>query len=425
MRHPFLRGWRKDESANVAVMFVIVAVPLLMAVGAAIDSSRIVSAERHMQAALDAATLAGARALEDELMTAGDIKPIVEDVFFANLETSFADLACEAPQITVDKTNDLVSVDANCAFDAVFGTSLARTGTLSVGAGASAKTDLAEIELILALDLSKSMIGPREVAQRESAHALVAHMMSLESRKIRIGIAPFGYSINAGIYGEWAKGFSTLIDDTKAGMTKSCVTERRDDLEITDTLPMPGAWLGNLTERCPDVAIRPLTNVWADLTSTINDMSAHPDALTAGHLGVVWAWYMLSPSWNSVWPDGSDAGAYDDARVEKVLVLVTDGTFQVGYGKLFGHPGFRAEYGAYHWPGPNAVELCEEMHDDGITIYSIGLDIPGPTSGSNPRQNLVDCASSDDHFYEIESESELIGVFEEIASSVTGPIIIG
>ena len=49
----------------------------------------------------------------------------------------------------------------------------------------------------------------------------------------------------------------------------------------------------------PLPAVIPLTSDKSALLATINGYT--PAGSTAGHLGTAWAWYMLAPSWNSIW----------------------------------------------------------------------------------------------------------------------------
>ena len=51
----------QDERGNIAIIFALVLMPLLAGVGAAMDYSKAADVRAHLQAALDAAVLAGAK----------------------------------------------------------------------------------------------------------------------------------------------------------------------------------------------------------------------------------------------------------------------------------------------------------------------------------------------------------------------------
>ena len=50
-----LNKWRRDKSGNVAMIFALALIPLMIIVGAAVDLSRQVNVDRQLQAAIDAA----------------------------------------------------------------------------------------------------------------------------------------------------------------------------------------------------------------------------------------------------------------------------------------------------------------------------------------------------------------------------------
>ena len=56
--------FRDDTSGNVAVIFALVGVVLMLAIGAAVDVGRWLHARDQTMAAIDAAVLAGGRALQ-------------------------------------------------------------------------------------------------------------------------------------------------------------------------------------------------------------------------------------------------------------------------------------------------------------------------------------------------------------------------
>jgi Flp pilus assembly protein TadG len=59
-----LPSWRLDQSGNVAIVFALMAVVLMLAVGVAVDIGRWLHARDQTVGAVDAAVLAGARWLQ-------------------------------------------------------------------------------------------------------------------------------------------------------------------------------------------------------------------------------------------------------------------------------------------------------------------------------------------------------------------------
>ena len=63
--------WRSDRSGNVAITFAMMAVVLMLAVGAAVDIGRWLHARDQTVSAVDAALLAGGRYLQTNSTDAG------------------------------------------------------------------------------------------------------------------------------------------------------------------------------------------------------------------------------------------------------------------------------------------------------------------------------------------------------------------
>ena len=122
---------------------------------------------------------------------------------------------------------------------------------------------------------------------------------------------------------------------------------------------------------------------------------------TAGHLGVAWAWYLLSPNWSGVWPASSAPRAYDESNALKVVILMSDGVFN------------EEQYRPQGTSSEQAIRLCDEMRSRGIEIYSVAFQ--APPAG---QQTLKACAGDDGRYFEASSNAELIAAYEDIADSL-------
>ena len=79
-----LRKFAASEGGNIAVIFAVSCIPLLAAMGVAVDYSRASRATTSMQDALDAASLALSRQSNLNTMTQSQIQTFVADYFKAN-----------------------------------------------------------------------------------------------------------------------------------------------------------------------------------------------------------------------------------------------------------------------------------------------------------------------------------------------------
>src|SRR5690606_35997231 len=93
-----------------------------------------------------------------------------------------------------------------------------------------------------------------------------------------------------------------------------CVSERTGTAAFTDAAPtgnnrIPRVYqTGRYTACVPSAPIVPMTSDKEALKTVIDGFVA--SGMTAGHLGTAWAWYLLSPNWADVLPDGSKPRPY-------------------------------------------------------------------------------------------------------------------
>jgi hypothetical protein len=155
----------------------------------------------------------------------------------------------------------------------------------------------------------------------------------------------------------------------------------------------------------------PLTNERNTVSSFFTNATV--GGATPGHLGTAWAWYMLSPSWSSVFTTGVPA-AYDDSTTKKYAILMTDG-----------------EYNVYYANGTSAMnqalELCTNMKTKGVTVFTVGFGMgqnvtanATGTASQRAKYVLEQCATdSGHHFFPYNGEA-LRTAFQTIGSTITG-----
>ncbi len=196
----------------------------------------------------------------------------------------------------------------------------------------------------------------------------------------------------------------------------SCVVDRTGNAALTDDAPGPGKYLGvydiekqsnwwtqDMACRPSSVTIQPLTSDKTVLTDKIDDFVA--SGYTAGHIGTAFAWFMLSPNWSDVWAAESEPAAYTDTDTKKIAILLTDGDYNTWYnGNGNGSASEQAE------------AICENMKDEGITVYTIGFDI---SDGSDAADVMANCATDAGKSYSADDGAELKQAFRDIALSIS------
>jgi len=182
--------------------------------------------------------------------------------------------------------------------------------------------NIKDVELAMMLDVTGSMCNPCDkiddlkIASKDLIDILVDE--SNPARKVRIAVAPYSGSVNAGSYAQLVTG------DAQNPTEPDCVVERPGVYAFDDKspvsassylMPLPGGY--SSWQVCPDTSVAPLSSDKSALLSSVEDLDA--SGSTAGHLGIAWAWYLISPDWTGVWPVASRPEPYNDGKRSKPL----------------------------------------------------------------------------------------------------------
>ena len=295
------------------------------------------------------------------------------------------------------------------------------------------------IEIALMLDVTGSMdgsplrslkdalIGPnRNCSSDQDSNALICILFYSSARKdnVRVSVVPFSEDIRLPSASLNAARGSGLPASKQVGSGNNkatyyltpCVVERKGNDKYTEVGPAANRYVmahyGTSTNcTLPSSGqLMPLTNDKTALLNKIKNLTAA--GLTAGHLGTAWAWYTLSPNWNTLWPAANRAAAHGTAGLKKYAILMTDGEYNIEYDK----DGVKVGSGR---PAVNAAsteqarKLCEAMKaGDKITVYTVGF---GAGINSTARNMLINCATTPDKYYDAKNEEELVQAYQDIA----------
>ncbi len=213
----------------------------------------------------------------------------------------------------------------------------------------------------------------------------------------------------------------------------ACATERVGTDAYTDAAPSSSpvsahyqatSSIGSNTT-CKSGAIIPLTSTKSTLKTAIDGLVS--DGYTAGHIGLGWGWYAISPEWKNLWTGDSEPAAYNEPETVKVAILMTDGAFNTMY-----YQGVNAKNGSGGTadrinvnatngdPFAQALKLCTNMKAKGIVIYTVGFNVSSDTS---VVKLLQDCAtptdSKTDYSYLPSSGTDLKDAFKAIGQDIS------
>jgi Flp pilus assembly protein TadG len=432
----FLRAWRREDGA-VAVQFAMVLLPMAVMVFGALDVSRASAAKMRLQDALDAATLAAARS---PATTDAELQAVGEAVLAADLTATEAVLRSSSFRLDGSK----VVATAQASMTTVVA-NLWREGDMTIGAESEVTRASNNIEVALALDVTGSMSGQKIADLKTAAKDLVDLVVQDQQSPFytKLALAPYSAAVNVGAYADSIRGaytagtcttpgcasykFTNASGGTKTFAISTCVTERTGTNAFTDAAPS-STFLGRNYPAggnpCLTSTIMPLSTDKAALKSRIDGLTAAGS--TAGHLGLAWGWYLVSPNFASLWPTASQPAAYGADKLLKVVVLMTDGAFNTTYcnGVISRDSGTGSGSSSDHinCNAPNggafsqAQSLCANMKAAGVIVYTVGFDVASDTAA----QNIVrECATYAEHVYLPSTGAALKDAFHAIGEDIS------
>lgn len=148
-----------SRRGNLAIITGVAALPLMVAIGLAVDYTRASAVRAELQRAVDAASLAGARVLVSYPLNQNTVEADARRYFFANYHDGMnsASLVNGGPSTTITQPNyDKVEVGAAADVPMLFGR-LIGFNTLRVTVNALTERYSRGMELVLALDTTNSM----------------------------------------------------------------------------------------------------------------------------------------------------------------------------------------------------------------------------------------------------------------------------
>ena len=421
-----------DRRGAVATVVALAIVPLAIAAGVAIDVGRAVAARTSLRTALDAAALAAAQETSEAAALA-----TLERYLRANYEgTRWGALS----GFTVRQGELALAVDARASVP----TTLLRVlgvNEIEVGAEAEVTVGGTNLEVALVLDVTGSMAGRPITDLKAAANDLVDIVVRDVQTPFysKVSIVPYSMGVNVGALASTVRGsvrpgicYSPgcerfrFVNARGAETTlpiSTCVSERLGPHAYSDVSPRTapvGLNYASPGNPCPSATLLPLSTDKSTLKKAIASFRAA--GTTAGHIGLAWGWYTLSPNFG-VWRGQSVPAPYDDADTRKFLVLMTDGEFNTAYCRgvvskdsTAGDRNYKINCNATNGSSfDQAQRLCREIKARGITIFTVGFGLDQRTA----IEFLRSCASSPEHAFTAETGAQLRSTFQQIAKRIS------
>lgn len=450
-------SFRSAKNGNVAVIFSFALVPLLLAVGVAVDYTRTNNSRTAMQEALDSAALMLSK--EANGLSATDLQTKGETYFKA---------------LYTDPTAQNVSVKVTYTASTSAGSTLTMSGTgamptdflymagyntLDFGASSTTAWGTTKLRVALVLDNTGSMASANKMsALKTAAKSLLTQLQQAASKDgdVYVSIIPFAKDVNVGasnVSAKWLRwdlgmctkttrtngrnttttfGFMTQSDCNKnSGATwaktnssgwTGCVSDRDMDYDTMSTAPNTSqATASAMSDRatqfpaeqyseCP-AQLMPMSYNWSQLSSKIDAMN--PTGNTNQAIGLAWGWQSLLQQT----PLNSPAED-PNFKYRRVIILLSDGdNTQDRYYDASLSSNYVSQIDA------RQKKLCDNIkalkdpktNQPMYTLYTIQVN----TANDNTSPVMSYCASSTDTYFSTTTASGIATAFSAIGASLS------
>jgi Flp pilus assembly protein TadG len=411
----FCRGSR-SRAGNVAITFSIAIVPIIGAMGAAVDYSMANSNRTSMQKALDSTALALAKLMP---LSQAQLDEKGWQIFSANLGT----LRVSMPQSglvittpTIGKINLVATGQYTPQISGFIGVQ-----TFPVVAETQVQWGMKKLELALALDNTGSMDSNNKMTElKKAAKNLLETLQKsvMTAGDVKVSIIPFHKEVrvNTSVYNhnsswlkwdDWDNDNQTCNNGNGNGWGwgnnnctpknhntwNGCIEDRDQTNDASDANPTSNSTKFPAKQCSYSLAtMMPLSYDWNALSDKIDDMQ--PDGNTNVSIGLAWAWHSLTPG------EPFTQAAAANADLSKYIILMTDG-----------------ENTQNRWStNANSIDArtaatCTAVKAAGIRIYTIRV-IDGDAT------LLRNCASDPSMYFDVQTASQLSSVFNSIGATL-------
>lgn len=460
-----------DRRAGISTLVGGGIVVMVGALGLATDAARGYMVKARLSQALDAAALAGGRAMFSPTRDAQ-----IQMFFQANFPPGFMGANVTGPNINVNSDSTVISLDATAQIDTTFMRVLGFQ-TLNVGSATEVTRETQYTDIIIAMDMSGSMSwgapggGSRIQAARNAATELINILFGSDETKelLKIGLVPWSGKVNVMYDGTT---FDPALSTTQTvpaftnpltGTTQTtlhfannspvplleappsdwqgCVYSRYiDNADTTDdadtTLydlsftggdwiawepigpegePVPGSAVCSLyvvseCRPCLNHGITALDNKKSKIQAAVTALTG-PTGTTNITQGLAWAWRALVPGEPFA---EADPNPPDDRQ--QAIILLTDGENVGGDGD-----GYKTVFGAQSAARPDMdarlLELAGKIKSSGVLIYTIQF----ANSGGALQTLMKNVASStkSPYYHYAPDAATLQSVFKQVANHLS------
>ena len=418
-----LARFLKNTRGGVAPLMAVTAIPILAAVGMAVDYTNANAARTAFQVALDATALMLSKDAATDTNPA--LQTAATNTFNSLFSRSDVTNVAVTPVYTSEGGSKLTLSGAavvHTNFLGVIGVSQINITASSISTWGNTR-----LRVALVLDNTGSMNDNGKIdALRTASQNLLNQLQAAATHPedVYVSIVPFVKDVNVGpenynqswlrwdlweeVNGSCSRARYTTKTDclshsrvwTPAAHDtwNGCVTDRDQNFDTTNAAPVAGATLypAEQYSSCPAASVAGLTNDWTALGTKVSGMTANGNTNQA--IGLQLGWQTLTASPFTI-------PAIDPTyNYQTVIILLTDGLNTQD-----------RWYTSASSINTRQQLTCDNIKAAGITLYAVQVN-----TGSDPTSTLLqNCASDAGKFFLLTSSGQIITTFGQIGTSLT------
>jgi Flp pilus assembly protein TadG len=416
----------KNRRGSIAPMLGIAIIPLIGAVGAAVDYSRANATRSAFQSSLDSAALMLSKTVMTQSTTelqaaaltyvnAVFTSPYAKDV---TVKASYSNTA--GSQLVLDGRAVI-----NTDFMSIFG-----IDSINIKATSTATWGNTRLRVALVLDNTGSMASSDKMtALKTASQNLLTQLKNVATTPddVYISIVPFNKDVNvdpSSVNATWLrwdlwdavngkcsnttyKNQSTCVAAGKIWTPNShttwngCVTDRDQNFDTTNDAPVAGSTLYPTEQysSCP-VSLIGLSNDWSALANKITAMQ--PVGNTNQAIGLQMGWQSLTASPFTV------PVMDPNYKYTQVIILLSDGLNTQD-----------RWYTSASSIDARQQKTCDNIKAAGITIYTVQVNTDGEPTSTLLQNCASNTAGTTDHFFLLTKSDQIVSTFGQIGTSLS------
>ena len=416
----FARFFR-DCKGGVAPLLALGIIPLVGAVGAAVDYSRANLVRTAMQNALDATALMLSK--DAQTLNGDQLAQKATSYFTSQFDRPEASNVAVTQELTSPQQGSFnLKINGSASVSTMFWRMMGQE-QINITATGEVTWGFKKLNLALAFDNTGSMASSGKMAAlKEAAHNLLTTLKNAEKTPgdIKVSIVPFAVDVNVGTanvdatwidWTDWEAANGTCSKSSYHSKNScianygiwtpknhsywnGCVNDRDQNNDALNTATAEGSpatkYRAHQATACP-ASMMTLTSDWTALNGKVDAMT--PTGNTNVTIGLQLAWQTLSPGM----PFNAPSPAPD---LDKVIILMTDG-----------------ENTQNRWSSSQSAidartqKACDNLKATAIKVYTVRVIEGNATL-------LQNCASKPDMYYNVQQAVELNNVFGSIAQNL-------